>query len=98
VIEVRGNGGGLFRRLYARFLREAESLGVREAGPLAPLCLSAADAFTALARELERLRSDLLHANDRPPPLELEPAARLAHEVAAAEEALLMALEELPAR
>jgi len=89
VIEVRGNGGGLFRRLYATFLEEAAALGVAQAAPLIPLCLRAADAFTALAVELERLRAqaqsaDGLHAND----LELQGAAALAAQVRDAELAL----------
>jgi hypothetical protein len=55
-IEVRGTGGGLFRRLYARFLREVEAALPR----LAPLGLSArmdalADGWTALAGGLARL-------------------------------------------
>src|SRR5437868_8052611 len=45
VIEVRGNGGGLFRRMYARFLRDARP-------DLAPWCEEAADRWTALAGEL----------------------------------------------
>ncbi|MFL5310711.1 MAG: BtrH N-terminal domain-containing protein [Myxococcales bacterium] len=43
VIEQRGTGGGLFRRMYARFLEEA---GLPE---LSALCARSADAFTALA-------------------------------------------------
>ena len=45
VIEVRGNGGGLFRRMYARFLRDARP-------DLLPWCEEAADRWTALAGEL----------------------------------------------
>jgi hypothetical protein len=56
VIEVRGTGGGLFRRLYARFLREAEGV---DPG-LAPLRLAErmeglAAAWTGLAHQLQRL-------------------------------------------
>jgi hypothetical protein len=46
VIETRGCGGGLFRRMYARFLKQ--SLPALE-----PLCLRAADAWTAFAQKLE---------------------------------------------
>ncbi|HUJ28787.1 MAG TPA: BtrH N-terminal domain-containing protein [Myxococcales bacterium] len=46
VIEVRGCGGGLFRRMYARFLHAAEPR-------LAPLCEEAADAWSALALQLD---------------------------------------------
>lgn len=46
VIETRGCGGGLFRRMYARFLKQ--SLPALE-----PLCLRAADAWTAFATKLE---------------------------------------------
>jgi len=51
VIEVRGCGGGLFRRMYARFLREALP-------PLAPLCEAAAQAWTSLAHELTPARAE----------------------------------------
>jgi hypothetical protein len=46
VIEQRGTGGGLFRRMYARFLEEA---GLPE---LSALCVRSADAFSALAQQL----------------------------------------------
>jgi Butirosin biosynthesis protein H, N-terminal/Domain of unknown function (DUF4872) len=46
VIEQRGTGGGLFRRMYARFLEEA---GLPE---LSRLCARSADAFSALAQRL----------------------------------------------
>ena len=46
VIEQRGTGGGLFRRMYAQFLEEA---GMPE---LAALCARSADAFSALANRL----------------------------------------------
>jgi len=58
-IEVRGTGGGFFRRLYARFLREVEA-----AVPgLAPLRLSVrmealADGWAGLAAELARIAED----------------------------------------
>lgn len=50
VIEVRGCGGGLFRRMYARFLREALP-------PLAPLCEAAAQAWSAFAADLSPNRA-----------------------------------------
>ena len=46
IIEHRGTGGGLFRRLYAQFLVEA---GFTE---LARLCMRSAEAFSALAQGL----------------------------------------------
>jgi hypothetical protein len=46
VIEKRGCGGGFFRRLYARFLEAA-------APELAPLCWTAADAWTAFAEKMD---------------------------------------------
>ena len=56
VIEVRGCGGGLFRRLYASFL---EGEGLTE---LAQLSTKAADAWTALAQALQQ--RDLARAED----------------------------------
>jgi hypothetical protein len=44
VVEVRGTGGGLFRRMYAQFLGDA---GFAE---MAMLCKEAADAWSELAR------------------------------------------------
>jgi butirosin biosynthesis protein H-like/uncharacterized protein DUF4872 len=46
VIEQRGTGGGLFRRMYAQFLEEARLT------ELSRLCARSADAFSALARDL----------------------------------------------
>jgi hypothetical protein len=56
VIELRGTGGGLFRALYAAFLREAEAAAPR----LAPLGLSArmaelAAGWASLARSLREI-------------------------------------------
>lgn len=48
VIEVRGTGGGLFRRMYAQFLGDA---GFAE---LAMLCREAADAWTELTKDPDR--------------------------------------------
>jgi hypothetical protein len=46
IIEQRGNGGGLFRRMYGQFLEESGF------GELARLCRGSADAFSALAQAL----------------------------------------------
>ncbi len=46
VIEQRGTGGGLFRRMYAQFLEEA---GLPE---LSPWCIQSAAAFRSLAEQL----------------------------------------------
>jgi hypothetical protein len=73
-IEVRGSGGGLFRRMYARFLRQSGFPA------LADLCVESADAFTALATALEIAR-----ASEKP---DLAAAAEHAEECAGAEEAL----------
>jgi hypothetical protein len=51
-IEVRGSGGGLFRRVYAQFL---EGAGFPE---LARLSRTAADAYSALASALEAARAE----------------------------------------
>jgi hypothetical protein len=58
VIELRGTGGGLFRALYAAFLREAEAI----VPGLAPLGLSSrmaalADAWASLGRALRDVGS-----------------------------------------
>lgn len=74
VIEKRGNGGGLFRRMYARFLHDAAF------ECLVPLALEAARTWTSLA---EALRV----ASEQPAPDFAEAAAR-ARTVAAAERAL----------
>jgi hypothetical protein len=46
VVEVRGCGGGLFRRMYTRFLEA-------ELPELSPLCEVAADRWTAFAAQLD---------------------------------------------
>jgi hypothetical protein len=52
-IEKRGNGGGLFRRLYARFLEEAEATLPSLAGlGLRPALVAIADLWTRLAEDL----------------------------------------------
>ena len=90
VIEVRGNGGGLFRKLYATFLRDADALGVPGASELVQPCLASADAFTALAREMDRLQTA---ANAGRASLDLGPAAQLAERVCGAELAFFNAIE-----
>jgi hypothetical protein len=58
VIERRGTGGGLFRALYARFLREAEAAlpGLARLG-LAARMEALAGGWTRLAAELRRISS-----------------------------------------
>jgi hypothetical protein len=76
VIEVRGSGGGLFRALYARFLREAEAI----VPALAALGL--AGRMEALAAAWSRLAADLRTISHRHgagvPPAVAERAAALA--------------------
>jgi len=90
VIEVRGNGGGLFRRIYAQFLEEAAVLGVPGAAALKPLVGASADAFTALAAEFVRAR-DALSANSLNSN-HLEIAAHLAETIVIAEERFVAAI------
>jgi len=79
VIEKRGNGGGLFRRLYARFLGEAEALAPELATlGLRPAMEAVADAWTRLAHALREVAA----VPDAPAP---EAAAALAREVAGLE-------------
>lgn len=78
VIERRGTGGGLFRALYARFLREAEAAlpGLARLG-LAPRMEALAAGWTRLAAELRRLSSE--PGADVPPAL-ADLARALAHD------------------
>ena len=62
VIEVRGTGGGLFRRLYGRFLREAEGA----APQLTRLRL--AERMEGLATAWARLAHELRHLSDQASP------------------------------
>lgn len=88
-LELRGCGGGFFRRLWAQFLAEAVRLGELRAAELVPFAIASADAFSALAVELERA----WHL-DAP---RLEEAAGLAERCTAAERALWGRAQELVA-
>ena len=79
-MELRGNGGGFFRRLWAQFLAEAVRLGELRAADLVPFAIASADAFTALALELQRA-----HQLEFP---RLAEAAELAKKCMSAERAL----------
>lgn len=87
VIEVRGCGGGLFRRMYARFLGIAAQWGEGQAQLLVPACIESADAFSALAAGMEAARA-------RPSP-DLRVCADLAARCAAADERLWARAQEL---
>ena len=55
-IEVFGNGGGNFRRMYAAFLAEAQAMLPDLVGPdLPPLAARSADLWTALSQSLDRI-------------------------------------------
>jgi hypothetical protein len=76
VIERRGTGGGLFRRLYSRFLSEAgETLPDPELLGLAPIAGAAANAWTALAEELKALSEQKAPTYDKASELALAAAA-----------------------
>lgn len=79
-MELRGCGGGFFRRLWARGLEETVRLGEPRAAALSPLAEASAAAFTTLALELERA-----HARETP---RLAEAAELARRCVQAERAL----------
>ena len=79
VIELRGTGGGFFRKLYAAFLREAEAL----VPALAPLGLAAR--MEALAADWTRLGSGLRAVGDAPRGSVPEALARDARALAAGE-------------
>jgi len=80
VIEKRGTGGGLFRKLYTQFLREATDAGVSLVAPLVAKSGAAAEAWTNLAAELKAV-------SERKVP-EFKEAAVLAGKVVVAERAL----------
>jgi hypothetical protein len=55
-IEVFGNGGGNFRRLYAAFLEEAKAMLPDLVGPELPLLARrSADLWTSLSQSLDRI-------------------------------------------
>jgi hypothetical protein len=87
VIEVRGSGGGLFRRLYARFLAEAVELGASYAAELLPPAEDAANAWTSLAVALDTAGKE--------PKADLRVAGFRAQEAAKREKALWSKAEEL---
>jgi hypothetical protein len=81
VIERRGTGGGLFRKLYTSFLREAgETFRDPELAALAPLGDAAATAWTVLALQLKAASEGSVD--------ELQRAQPLAEAAAEAERAL----------
>ncbi len=80
VIERRGTGGGAFRRMYSRFLEEANR-------PEAPLAAEAAARWTALASALHAASE-----SEDPDPALWRDIDSAAHRVAEAEERLWSAL------
>ncbi len=87
VIEVRGNGGGLFRKLYARFLEEAAASGASYAAHLVPHAKQAAAGWTALATALDTAQKE--------PAPDLRVSSFRAQEVVKLEKALWIKAEEL---
>jgi hypothetical protein len=81
VIEVRGTGGGLFRRLYARFLRELDGASP-ELAPrgLAPGMEALADRWTHLAHDLRRLGAEEAEAGELLPEVAAQAQALAAGE------------------
>ena len=58
-VEVRGTGGGFFRKMYAQFLREAEPLDERlRAANLAETLEQIADEWSAFGRLAQRLATE----------------------------------------
>jgi hypothetical protein len=59
IIEVRGTGGGFFRKMYADFLREAEALDERlRAAKLAETMDGIANEWSEFARLLQRIATE----------------------------------------
>jgi len=88
-IEKFGNGGGNFRRLYAGFLEWAHALDPALApAEAAPLCVRAADGWTAISECLRRASEEDAQSSG------LSDAAKLASEVADIEEQLFLRLAD----
>jgi hypothetical protein len=90
-IEVFGNGGGNFRRMYAAFLTEARAMLPHLVGPRLPdLARRSADLWTSLSQSLERIARQQDEAA-------WDSAASLADRILAVETDLFHAmLEKLP--
>lgn len=80
LIEKRGCGGGLFRRLYTGFLAQAAEADLADTGALVPVGREAADAWTELAMAFKAISE-----RERP---DFGEAAKLFPSVAAAERRL----------
>jgi hypothetical protein len=88
-IEKFGNGGGNFRRLYAEFLAWAHALDATLApAEAAPLCVRAADGWTAISECLRRA------SEEDPDPQVWQDAARQASQVAELEQELFERLAD----